>query len=561
MVFQDLSTHSTHDLSEQQTSALKIASVGDRFSAFIFDVLILTPLVGLFLAPLYKKVQFLYYVEPSSTEFFVLVFIFIFAAASLVAFFQSLFLIFFAATPGKNFFKLKVVSVSEESLHWSAYFLRSFLWVTEVLFFFIPFLAVLSNSKRRPLHDRAAGTMVITLKAVADQGPHRMETHLIRQVILIFGLFMMAWVLTFMQYLYKLAINGEFKRSEATYAQVCQEMGSDLSGTHRMDMAIGLYLARQVSEECLESEADHALWTPSSQLHSWGYLAKALYNSFDKEKSDEYFVKTCEDKGEACQIAKILNNQLPTEIGESVSAKVIWLTQKIRYGQYEATQNILSELNKHIEFEDFVAAKRLQILWMQGQQEKALGAYELLKDLSHGSSEDLRLSAWLCLEQMDMIKGDTAAASCDNLKSYYLIHHQSIDDPYVGLALVVEKTTRHSTSLDWVQFKKLFEKHKDLLQITEALSSETALSVTERKKVFQNLSKNGSFEGLRERAWLAWSRLLNGKEEVLALQEELKSLKRRDLFWKKVNEIALGKIPSSNRMPASSSSEIREDKK
>ncbi len=161
MVYQDLS-----DSRSPNSKHFQIAPVADRFLAFIFDLVIFTPIFSLIMAGVFKHLELMYFVSPQSVEFLVLVSVAVLFAVILAILFQTLFLVWMGATPGKYFFKIKVVSVANpvDRLRFSQAFLRSSLWALEALCFALPWLEVLSEHKRRPLHDRAAGTMVTTLK-------------------------------------------------------------------------------------------------------------------------------------------------------------------------------------------------------------------------------------------------------------------------------------------------------------------------------------------------------------------------------------------------------------
>jgi uncharacterized RDD family membrane protein YckC len=186
MVIQDLSDHSA---SAPQTG-LRLAPVADRVLAFAIDFFLFSPVVHLLLSLLLRKIEVLLISAPNSMELFSLIFVCLAATVFFVVIVQTLFLTFLGGTPGKLFLKLRVIPLSGDSavqLTLNQAFIRSLLWVVEVSLFLVPFLEVLSHSQRRALHDRGAETMVVTLKSKGDSGPHPLEVHLIRQVMLVFG--------------------------------------------------------------------------------------------------------------------------------------------------------------------------------------------------------------------------------------------------------------------------------------------------------------------------------------------------------------------------------------
>src|SRR5690606_26547084 len=80
--------------------------------------------------------------------------------------YQSLFWYKMGATPGQWLMGLRVRNVLDvaQPLKMSQCMMRSIFWWLNILVAGIPFLSVYSHSQRRPLHDRVADTLVVSVR-------------------------------------------------------------------------------------------------------------------------------------------------------------------------------------------------------------------------------------------------------------------------------------------------------------------------------------------------------------------------------------------------------------
>src|SRR4051812_36672887 len=101
MVYQD-STSSNRKTKHE----FRIPPLVDRFLAFVFDIVIFTPVFSFILAHLFRKLELMYFVSPGSLEFLTLCGVLGAFLLILTILFQTLFVFLMGATPGKYFFKI-----------------------------------------------------------------------------------------------------------------------------------------------------------------------------------------------------------------------------------------------------------------------------------------------------------------------------------------------------------------------------------------------------------------------------------------------------------------------
>lgn len=536
------------DLSAQPTPLRQIPPLADRFLAFVFDIVFFAPLFSFILASLFRKLELRFFVSPDSTEFYVLFGVSVVFVSLLTILFQTLFLVWMGATPGKYFFKLQVVSVSpsRSKIRFSQALLRSFLWVLEVFFFMVPFLEVLSDPLRKPLHDRASGTMTVTLKKSGDRGPQAFESSFVRKILVVISVGAFAWIIFFTGHFYHLAVRGHFKKAELEEtgylcSSVTRFMGS---GDHRMDKALALYLAGGISENCLASEADFVLWGQDESENSWAYLAKALLRKFDADQFQAYLEKSCESdsEGKACQIARHQQDpdqfQLPDR---SLAALVLQATHDFESGSYQAAQEKFLDLSKKTGLEAFAQSGIVKTFWAQNKTERARGAY--LGTVNQlGKSQQLELSAWVCHEEMDRHCSGDAIEACENLKDSVLQSQKSFKDAFVTMALVREMECRKTNALQLSQLEKLFKGEPDLLNFLKATSRQSSWEPSERLKKLRELAQRKEPvhpDFLRQFAVQEWAEKAGDESDLVGIAEILKSQTVQDLNWAKVYKRAL----------------------
>ncbi len=543
MVYQDW----TNSQIENQNQ-FPLASLADRMLAFFIDLVLFAPVFSIVLAKLFQKLEILYYVSRNSIEFLILLLVSGLFIGFLTILFQTLFLLILGATPGKYFLKMRVISAEdpEKPLRFSQALLRSFLWVLECLCLFFPFLEILSEVRRRPLHDRAAGTIVVTLKASGDSGPHHIETQFIRQFLLMMGLGVFTISIFSAGNLYRLAVRGDFKKSELESENyLCATVGDNLeAGEIRLDKSLAMFLADEISEECLSAEADFVLWTTEETEKPWAYLAKGMLKKQDTAQFEAYLNKVCDlnEESEACDVAKfqadpenhLLNNT-------SLTAAVLKVTSDFEKGLYAQAEKSFLEMAQRSGLETFAQQGLVKAYWAQNKIERAKGAYH---NVVHQMDQDhsLELSAWICHEELDRSCTQEAIDACEDVKNRTKDSKSFSSETFVAVALIREKECRQSASVSLSNFESLFREKKDVYRFAQAISKDNPLTNDQRALILQDLALRKEPVRpmfLRRLALLEWLDYADSNEEFQKISRFLKDKKNRDLSWVKIYEKSL----------------------
>jgi uncharacterized RDD family membrane protein YckC len=542
MVFQDLSGNSN----EQKSLRLRIAPAGDRLLAVFFDVVLFTPLFSLILSQLFKKVELRYYTSPNSTEFVVLCAISVLAIAVLTVVAQALCLHFFSATPGKFFFKLKVISLygKSEKVTFTQALLRSSLWVLEFCVLCIPFVEILSHQRRQPLHDRASDTMVITLKQNFDGGPHPLETHFVKNFLFLLVCVFLFWGTIFVTQLYLMAMRGDFKKQELEGDQyLCSSISYYANKhTNRVDLALARYLAGEVDDECMMNEADFALWTDHTDQRAWAYLAKGFYFRFDKEKSFLYFGKVCDfnKTSEACRIANALAGKKNEEIlrpGASLTAKVLEIKEYSSRGLFDqATYKIKALPFIQQGFENFTQIEMTKMLWALSKKSEAMGAYA--NTWSHMYNQNRHeFSAWMCLEELDDNCENRHYSSCDDLKEELRSTKYEVVSTEEVIALLKEGECKKSHEVNLLTFQSAFEEQEGLRNFALAVSSDSHWDQQKKISVLRSLAFDREQAGSRlvqRRALMSLIEKTTDQKDFDRAYTHLTQSEGRDWTWQKL---------------------------
>ncbi|NUN05708.1 MAG: RDD family protein [Bdellovibrio sp.] len=351
MVIADLSAPETvpKNIKSKQTP---IASVSDRFIAFILDFLIISPVVSLLMAGMIRQTKTFFLLDAGSSQGALAAMLVLASVFAVVVLLQTAFLYYWQATPGQLFLQLRVQAYphEQERLSLNQALLRSLLWCSGFLLFAVPFLEIASHPLRRAFHERASDTIVVTLKKNFDDGPHPLESRFIASWMRMSFLFLLlVGVLGFFKTYYSLQA-GLYKDSSAPDSLICKEMkDTDLVGAARLDAALALFLLDAVTSECLNKEADAFLWSQSSNVRDFAYLAK--YVAASEAEQDKYLDKACETPSSSCALARYLaDDGTPRDLekaeGELWSVQLLKSEDKYTNKDFVGNLEILTELQK-----------------------------------------------------------------------------------------------------------------------------------------------------------------------------------------------------------------------
>lgn len=375
MVFKDISNSIIQNSSSDES--VQLASMTDRFLSFVLDFFILSPVVGLFVSGLLRKLRTYAILDKESPEAEIFWILFIIANIFLVILFKTLFLYFYQATPGQRFLQLKVISFPphDHKLKFGQALLRSFLFVFGCMMFGFPFMEVLSNPLRRALHEKGSDTMTVSLKRESNsyQVPKELSELVSSWMVLL-------WVtITILGGIYYLRV---YNKTESGYYSkhllyqnsfLCQEIDVEESKS-RVDRAMALYISGDIDDECLINESDFALWERSSKDKKFAYLIKAILADDENIKS-QYFEKACSqdsfNPSDECILARFYKAS-KTEREKfdfehvklsSITGKLIKLDHTLKKKNYAQALEQIKNLRSEKYLEKFLETKYVSSVW------------------------------------------------------------------------------------------------------------------------------------------------------------------------------------------------------
>ncbi|MNK07452.1 RDD family protein [compost metagenome] len=383
MVYRDLSDiEKPQHASEKSTPA--IAFVLDRFIALIFDFLIFSPVISLFGAGVLRQVKTMVLLNPTSSEAILLWGFLVVMMFVLTVLLQSVFLYFWQATPGQIFMQLRVISYPEEQgrLRYSQCIQRALFWTLSFGFAALPFLEILSHPLRRAFYDRAADTMVITLKKEHDEGPLALEVRYISSWTRMFFLVLLligtsAFFKSYNSLKVVLA-KQENPAASAVATETCKDGRLEsLRGEQRLDAALSLFLLNAVNSECLGKEADFVLWDSSGKHSELAYLAKAM-SVADQKTQKSYQEKICqEDSSEVCRLSRVLlategKNAPALEASKEslLSTRVMAMENQLEEKDFVGTIHSLKELRGNASLTAALEKKYVRVIWSLQETKK-----------------------------------------------------------------------------------------------------------------------------------------------------------------------------------------------
>lgn len=401
-----------------------------RLAAVIVDIcVVLLPIYYLLSSPFrtWMTASFLVGSEP---EFVSTVAGMVSVAVGLIVLYQTFMHYFFRATLGKMLFELQVVHMfQEEKLSCWDCFIRAWVWIFQILCLGLPLLAVFSNNKRRPLHDRVADTVVISRNFGGVVRPAAWEQALVRSA---FGLAICAGLLLA---LVQLRGTVDKLKSESAFAALieretgaCEVVNKSLdgeldSGHRRLELAMTLYAAGLADRTCLEAEVERevAMQVPIGAVT---YLAQAFVYADDAEISNSYLDEVCETAPGTveCHMSRVVSdwsdenweaveeslNQAPRGSGY---LEVWGVRHFMKQARYDKALNMLNDLITHRSLAEFNMVQRVKALFNSYREPEAEAALlQALTVLPEGEGRDL--SAWMCAQQLQSGCSAAANAAC-----------------------------------------------------------------------------------------------------------------------------------------------------
>lgn len=368
---------------QKQASVIGLASPKDRIAAYILDCVLVLPLVQLFQAPVKKWIlESVLFNEALSASYFRVINLIIFIVV-FIAYYTAM-TYWRGQTVGKIFFRIRVISYVG-SLSLAAAFLRSISIFGEFLAFGLPFFSMFSHPLRRPMHDRLADTLVISVHNPVGI-PDRREKIKVAVLTTTLGLLFASMGLMYS------TLYFQSPSSESETPSRCDAMATAENG---LDSALELFLAKEIDAKCLREEARDHLWKrenlPIAQF------AMAIAVSEDQKLSDDYLSSICREESDhyLCDFSKWLvrfAHRAEIDIVQLESiihrprvdnfAKILALGFLRSEGQYEKMEVVLRTMQKTKEVEPLMSSMTLISLLGQFKWDEAFWVYKTHENLS-----------------------------------------------------------------------------------------------------------------------------------------------------------------------------------
>ena len=463
----------TPDLPEPLSLEDRLASPTDRLAAAVADFVIVSPIATLAMSP-FRRLAEEAQLQGSDDKWMIATASGLGAGLLVVIAYQTLSLIKWRATPGKRLLGLSVESLWQDEgapLRAQAALLRSLAWCAEVALLGVPWIAVIGNERRRPFHDRLADTIVLSKrKSLGPPGVHEMSL----ASGLIAAFFTSLLVVVAMQ----ISLRGQMKSvlddsGQVAAAGACEAVdhaekswvaGLDETKPSRMSVALALFEAESIDEDCLKHEADSVLWKSGPQ--ELAYLARGLAEKSNEDLAQSYFEKACDGKTESdtCRAIALLNSDdLPKDAVEAKAAKVqrdnevlelmvslnhqsepflrvLAIRELVTRHQFARALDLIDSFTPQKDLAFFLSSERMKTLWALNRKtesrpsmKSAIGSFE--------TDQRVALSRWFCQAEIgDSGCSAQAKAPCDLLAASVDHDKVLLGDPDVTLAYIRGET-------------------------------------------------------------------------------------------------------------------------
>lgn len=543
----------------------RLAMPIDRVAGWVADLILFMPFAMLLVSPLRRKATEAQLLGSDSTWFSYLLAIFA-AMSVLYVIYQTLFVYYGGSTPGQRVMGLRVVPVwgggverrsESQTGRWEKKitpidaFARALTHLISLVLFGFPLLGALSNRLRRTVADRLSDTVVVTERASRAAGPPTSQ-----EISLTSGLTMAlaASVATLLGIQLLHIFRSENSESASAIASLedhgslCRMVGAahrdwlPSKGEKvpvRINVAISLFAAGAIDEECLSVEADHALWKKASNDEraeaylayslAHGHLADSKPDLLDENQTeqtaaneakpktgadDRYRDKPCEiaADSDACRAIGILTmsgleqgtltnkqNLLTNEIKRSSAAYLrIWAVQaQLQLGNVGEALSLIDSLSHDESLAPFVLTQRAKALWRSGSLSESRS---MARSAIEAGKPEVRIETarWWCVQET-FVNGcaEPSRRACSMLlsvvdKNRGALNHDDIAVAYLR-GLSCENDLDQKRLVDLTEDLTHDDERMYLTALEKIAAKKTAEAVTILKEVVAVPSESGSF--------------------------------------------------------------------
>lgn len=415
----------------------KTAPVTDRMLAFAFDLCLWSPLALLLTKPLWRDFQYHQTLSPGSDEAVMFFAMGLFFSGLFLLVIQTLCVWRWGATPGKRIFMMEVVGLQGQRLSLGASLTRAATQLVECLCLGIPYLEVLSHAERRPWHDRMAESRVISHKTNSFRPPHFLESRFFRNLYWGFAmsaLMLVGGALMQLHHQAKLAVMKHKEMQDAGY--LCEqdknvpERAGLTRAQSRLDYALAQFEAGLLSHDCLESEADFAIWTQADEITPWAYLIRAVLSqeqgvtAATESETQEHLKQACPEANAdvICGLVAIYKGEAPSlenshPASRSWTGQILGMKQAVDQGEFENLRQLASQETWPKELLPFVQELSLKSLFFDSEPNVYQAGLDLLMP-AWSATDRLKQAAWTCFSQTTKACGrGSLPESCQQLRT------------------------------------------------------------------------------------------------------------------------------------------------
>lgn len=289
MVFHDIgASFELNQLGQKKSTA----NLMDRFFSFMIDYLVISPFVLFLLYTTFNNGFNFWKQNPTADENELFVLIFSIGYVGYFSLIQSLFIALWRATPGQYFLKIRCEFHETQELIFMRAMARQLSFWLSFAMLGIPFLSVMTNRKRRTFYDRIGDVSVVSTKHEFESQAYDLEFRYWQSFV--------ATLVVFVGFLFSALVWKNYTKivnRSASFAALyekhyfCSEV-ENINGEDRLQVAVALNFAGQLTDSCLDREADFVLWKQKFSDYSLAYYAKSLTTE-DSEKEKKYLEQAC----------------------------------------------------------------------------------------------------------------------------------------------------------------------------------------------------------------------------------------------------------------------------
>ncbi len=334
MVYRDISDEQNFNdpLFKNEPAKYK-ASLMDRFFSFLIDYLLFSPFVSFILFLLFQDAIRYWRLNPSAPEQLGISVMLALSYVALFSAFQAGFIAIWRATPGQYFLKIQIQFEGEDSLIFFRAFCRQVGFWATILFAGIPWLALLSHPLQKTFYDRIADCRIYSKKQTSEFFGFEVENRYWQSFSATLMIFVGMLFVSFIMLQYRDITNraDSFKQAEKKN-QFCTQL-KGVGQASRLQLAIAMNLVGQLSDECLDREADFVLWKNKTDEAPLAYFAKSLTEE-ESAMESKYLRQVCTPDSEdqiACRLVTAFKTADFESLYDYVKTKDTVLTAALTY--------------------------------------------------------------------------------------------------------------------------------------------------------------------------------------------------------------------------------------